>query len=187
MEEIWRDVVGYEGLYEVSNLGNVRSLFRYKKQLKWNVLGSGYASVQLFKEKVGTRLLVHRLVAKAFLPNLDGLPVVNHKDENKLNNNVDNLEWCTQQYNLAYNDGYRKRADNTRWFYDEIRVRFKENNPAIKLPVIQMNLSGEFIKEWPSAKDAVVALGYKSDHICECCKGKRETSNGFRWKYKEVI
>lgn len=59
MEEIWRDVVGYEGLYEVSNLGNVRSLFRYKKQLKWNVLNSGYATVQLFKEKVGTRLLVH--------------------------------------------------------------------------------------------------------------------------------
>ena len=95
MEEIWKDVVGYEGLYEVSNFGNVRSLFRYKKQLRWDVANNRYATVQLFKNKIGKRLLVHRLVAEAFLPNPRNLPVVNHKDENKLNNNVDNLEWCT--------------------------------------------------------------------------------------------
>ena len=187
MEEIWKDVVGYEGLYEVSNFGNVRSLFRYKKQLRWDVAHNRYATVQLFKNKIGKRLLVHRLVAEVFLPNPGNLPVVNHKDENKLNNNVDNLEWCTQGYNLSYNNGHKKRADSKRWFYDELSVKFKENNPAIKLPVIQMSLDGEFIKEWPSAKDATTELGYESNHICECCKNKRKTSNGFRWKYKEVI
>ena len=171
MEEIWKDVVGYEGLYEVSNFGNVRSLFRYKKKLKWNICNNGYATVQLFKNKVGKRLLVHRLVAEAFL----------------LNNYVNNLEWCTQGYNLSYNQGHKKRAERKRWFYDELSVKFKENNPAIKIPVIQMNLDGEIIREWESIKEAIETLGYKSSHICECCKNKRKTSNGFRWKYKEEI
>ena len=187
MEEIWKDVVGYEGLYEVSNFGNVRSLFRYKKKLKWNICNNRYATVQLFKNKVGKRLLVHRLVAEAFLANPEKLPIVNHKDENKLNNYVNNLEWCTQGYNLSYNQGHKKRAERKRWFYDELSIKFKENNPAIKIPIIQMNLDGEIIREWESIKEAIETLGYKSNHICECCKNKRKTSNGFRWKYKEEI
>lgn len=187
MEEIWKDVVGYEGLYEVSNLGNVRSLFRYKKQLKWNVSNSGYATVELFRDKISKRLLVHRLVADAFLSNTHNFPIVNHKDENKLNNNVNNLEWCTQGYNLAYNNGHKRRAESSRWFYDELSIKFCKDNPAIKVAVVQMSLSGEFIKEWASAKEAAKGLGCKSNHICECCKNKRKPFNGFKWKYKGVI
>ena len=90
MVEIWKPILGYEGLYEVSNFGNVRSLFRYKKELKHNISKSGYASVQLFKNKIGTRLLVHRLVATAFIRPPIKNEQVNHIDENKLNNNIEN-------------------------------------------------------------------------------------------------
>ena len=85
MEEIWKPISDYEGLYEVSNLGGIRSLFRYKKVLKWNVSGHGYASVQLFKNKIGKRLLVHRIVASTFIRKPKKGEQVNHIDENKLN------------------------------------------------------------------------------------------------------
>ena len=108
MEE-WRDVKGYEGLYQVSNKGRVKSLNRIDSRgnkVNEKILRPGkrnnYLFVNLYKN--GKRKLydIHRLVAQAFLPNPDNLPVVNHKDENKLNNNVENLEWCTQAYNVNY-------------------------------------------------------------------------------------
>ena len=111
MIEEWRPVVGYEGLYEVSSYGRVRSVDRYVKV--------GYGSYRLHKGKVlspaknkygylavnlqaGNRCNIHRLVAEAFIPNPDNLPQVNHKDEDKTNNSVDNLEWCSRKYNCNY-------------------------------------------------------------------------------------
>ena len=112
IEEIWRPVVGYEGLYEVSNLGRVRSVDRYYYRLhKGKVLSlsknaNGYLKVVLSCNGKCKTIKVHRIVAEAFLPNPDNLPQVNHKDEDKTNNSVDNLEWCNAKYNLSY--GTRK-------------------------------------------------------------------------------
>lgn len=120
MIEEWRAVPGYEGLYEVSDQGRVRSIDRYdsigrlrkKRYIKLLLHSSGYFSVGLSKKGKVTIYLVHRLVAQVFIPNPLGLPQVNHKDEDKLNNNVDNLEWCTAKYNNNYGTS-RDRAKNT--------------------------------------------------------------------------
>ena len=100
MEE-WKNVIGYEGLYEVSNKGNVRNV-RRNKLLRLPKNYYGYIQVCLYKNGISTGFLVHRLVAQAFIHNPDNLPQVNHKDEDKTNNNVDNLEWCDQAYNNLY-------------------------------------------------------------------------------------
>lgn len=118
MQEIWKDVKNYEGLYEISNLGNVRSLdkiinganqfgCKYKnrkkgKILKQHINKQGYKKVILVNNNKAKNFQVHRLVAEAFLPNPSNLPQVNHKDENKQNNCVENLEWCNSSYNINY-------------------------------------------------------------------------------------
>lgn len=108
-EPEWRAIPGYEGLYEVSDFGSVRSLFRYKKQLKPSKQSNGYLSVDLFKEKRRKHCLIHRLVAMAFIPNPENLPQINHKDENRTNNTVENLEWCSAKYNMNYGVGGKTR------------------------------------------------------------------------------
>lgn len=100
MEE-WKEVPGYEGLYEVSNTGNVRSLIK-NKIIKGFINRCGYRLVGLTKNGIFKRFQVHRLVAQAFIPNPDNLPQINHKDENPSNNMVDNLEWCDATYNINY-------------------------------------------------------------------------------------
>ena len=119
IEEIWKPVVGYEGLYEVSSLGIVRSLDRYDSRncfrkgriLKLNDNGRGYLDVQLCSNGKVKHHLVHRLVAEAFIPNPYNLPQVNHRDENPSNDNVDNLEWCDAKYNINYGTGLTRAID----------------------------------------------------------------------------
>ena len=115
MEE-WKDIKGYEGLYQVSNLGRVKSLSntntRKEKILK-PIYHARYYQITLSKNNIRIQYRVHRLVAEAFIPNPDGLPIINHKDENPLNNNVDNLEWCDSKYNNNYN-GKGKRISKTK-------------------------------------------------------------------------
>lgn len=101
-KEIWKDVVGYEGLYQVSNLGRVKSLFRYKKILKQFEDNKGYLRVTLYKNNKSKSIKVHKLVAEAFIPNPNNYDCINHKDENKTNNRVENLEFCSFYYNLMY-------------------------------------------------------------------------------------
>ena len=132
--ENWKQINGFEGYYEVSNLGRVRSIDRVvvdnvrncERLLKGKILiqrdnGSGYKGVQFCKEHKLYNKYVHRLVAEAFIPNQDDLPQVNHKDEDKSNNRVDNLEWCTSFYNNEY--GTRKK----RWY--ETRIKNGTMNP----------------------------------------------------------
>ena len=119
IEEIWRPIEGYEGLYEVSNTGLIRSLDRFvgnRNRIKGKILSiriekDGYCSVALSKDGKIKRYKIHRLVAQAFLQNPDNLPQVNHKDEDKLNNSVENLEWCTAKYNINYGTRQERAID----------------------------------------------------------------------------
>lgn len=114
MDEVWRTVAGYDGRYEVSNLGNVRSHYNGRTKMLKPMISAGkyngYAMVTLYAApNIGRKVKVHRLVAEAFIPNPDNLPIINHKDEDRTNNSVDNLEWCTKAYNNAYNGAYERR------------------------------------------------------------------------------
>ena len=106
MKEEWRDIIGYEGLYQVSNLGRVKSFLYYngtnERIIKPIQLKNGYYNISLSKNKINKKEYIHRLVAKAFIPNPNNYPIINHKDENPSNNCVNNLEWCTQKYNMNY-------------------------------------------------------------------------------------
>ena len=162
MQEIWKDIPNYEGLYQVSNLGRVKSLFKYKKILKPRPR-NGYLRVSLTKNNKSTNYAVHRLVAQAFISNPNNLPEINHKDENKQNNCVDNLEFCTRKYNMKYGTWKDRRL-----------VKF------IK-PVVQYDLNGNFIRNWTSIKDAKTKLNI--NNIPAVCKGKAKQSGGYIWKY----
>lgn len=186
MEE-WRDIAGYEGLYQVSNLGRVRSLDRVIKcvdsirrykgcMLRLAKQGNGYMSVSLQKSGDRKTKLVHRLVAQAFIQNPDNLPEVNHLDENKENNVVDNLEWVTQAENNAYGEGYINRSKNAP----------KGSINSTARPVLKYSLDGKLLAEYYSAMEAGRANGCRQSGISECCNGKQKTAYGYIWKYKEV-
>ena len=161
-KEYWKPVVGYEGLYEVSNWGRVKSLkFGKEKILKPSKNKKGYLHVVLCKENILKNFLVHRLVAEAFIPNPNNYKEVNHKDEDKSNNIVTNLEWCDRKYNQNYGT----------------------INERLSKPVLQYDLEGNFIKEWKSTMECG-RNGYQQGHIADCCRGERKTHKGFIWKYK---
>lgn len=182
-KEIWKPIRGYEGLYEVSNLGRVRSLARtdtgyrcgrkptYDKELAYYLV-RGYYAVVLYKRGKQKHFLVHRLVADAFIPNPNNYPQINHKDENPKNNIVDNLEWCTGKYNVNY--GKRKE----KWLEHE-------NVKAQKKAVIQVSKDGNFINEFESMTEAAKCLGLNKRDICACCRGKQSHTHKTYWRYKE--
>lgn len=155
MREIWKSIKGWEGLYEVSNLGNVKSL-KYGKEriLKPGKHKDGYLRINLSNNGRRKNFSIHRLVAEVFISNPYKLPEVNHKDENKLNNRVDNLEWCNRQYNVDY---------------------------SLSMPINQYSKDGVFIKQWKSAREAERQLGVWQENINNCCIGNRKSAGGFKW------
>lgn len=185
MDEIWKPVKGFEGLYEVSNLGRVRSLDRKVRNRggfalkKGKILsdaavsGHGYRKVGLWKDNMGTNALVHRLVAEAFIPNPDNLPEVNHKDENPRNNCVENLEWCDGYYNMTYGTLQQRKADKLR------------GRPIGSQPILQYSKDGELIARYDSALKAAEAINGDNSAICKCANGKVKTSYGFVWKWEQ--
>lgn len=184
--EIWKPISHFEGLYEVSNMGNVRSLFRYKKVLKPAVSKAGYLTVDLFGDKNSMRRLVHRLVADAFIPNPDNLPQVNHKDENKQNNCVDNLEWCTAKYNMNYGEAAKTRHSKIDYTKPVFAECARKNGAKSSRPVLQFSKDGVLLNRYSSGKEAHRNTGISHSHIMECCAGKRyKTVGGFIWKYDE--
>ena len=179
-KEIWKDIKGYEGLYQVSNLGRVRSYQRNKQGRLVNQYYDkrGYKVVTISKQSKLKLCKVHRLVAQAFIPNPEGKPQVNHIDENKGNNCVDNLEWCDNKYNARYGTK-AKRAYET--------SQLRGNNGLIpQKAVIQCNLNGDVIKEYCSVMDAARQLKIDQSSIIKCCRQHRKTAGGYIWKYKEA-
>ena len=180
MKEIWKPVIGFEGIYEVSNLGNIASL-NYRGRNKRGLLKpkphNGYYGITLCKEKQKYDFLVHRLVADAFIPNPDNFPQVNHIDENKRNNIVSNLEWCTAKYNLNYGTMRERGAS---------KVRGRPNPKKCK-PLIAILPDGteEYYK---SAKEFGQLNGMKcspSSNIVKVIKGTCKTAYGRKWKYAD--
>lgn len=168
MKEIWRDIPGYEGLYQASNMGNIKSLFRYKKQLKAHTQPTGYKSVTLYKNHKKYFKLVHRLIAQTFIPNPDNKPAVNHLDENKANNKVSNLEWVTNKENQNYGHCMLKMAK-------------KQGKP-----LIQYSLDGEKIDEFYSGGDAESKTGISRYKISLVANDIRHQAGGFLWRFKDV-
>lgn len=172
--EIWKDVVGYEGYYEVSNLGNVRSVTRVKKgkQLKPIERRHGYLAVQLHgkggNERGFKAFSIHRLVAEAFISNPNNYPEVNHIDEDKSNNRVDNLEWVTHKQNM--NSG-------------TIIESFEGRKSHRAKPIIQYDREGNMIAEFDSASDAGKKLGIDYRNIQNSLY-KGQMAYGYYWKFK---
>lgn len=179
MEEIWKDIKGYEGLYQVSNLGNVKSLnYNHKnivKNLKPTLYFKRYKAVSLFNNKKKKVFLVHRLVALTFIPNYENKPFVNHIDGNKFNNKLENLEWVTNSEN-------QKHAHKIGLNFSPSKNKFGADNYLSK-PVIKYNLKGEKIKIFGGIREAERYTGIKRSCIINCCKGKQKTAGGFIWKY----
>ena len=173
-EEEWRDVEGFEGLYMVSNFGRVVSFQGcYPRIMKLGITHKGYQNVGLQKNKRRKTFVVHRLVAKAFIPNPDNLPQINHRDECKTNNRVDNLEWCTAKYNNNYGT-----------YIDRQRNFLPRNTP-----VLMFDLNGNFEKEFISAREAARKMNTNHSLICHCCEGHSNKQNhislkGKLWCYK---
>lgn len=193
INEIWKPVVGYEGLYECSNMGRVKSVDRYvphrykgeyqfiKGRIRKTKLNNGgYEMLSLFRDGKEKTCLVHRIIAEAFLPNPDNLPEVNHKDECKTSNiiwinedgsidyNKSNLEWCDREYNLYYGTRRQRQAE-------------KE-----MVPVIQYTKDGMLIKKWDSMQSVMDDLGINRGNISNCCSGRCKSVGGYKWKYYDL-
>lgn len=175
--EKWRDVVGYEGLYQVSNLGRVKSL--YNNMIMSLFLSFGYLVITLCKNKKHTIKKSHRLVAQAFIPNHDNKRTVNHKNGVKTDNQIDNLEWCTHSENHkhAYIELGRKPSKG---MLGKRGIKCK-----LSKPIIQLDLQGNFIREFAGQCEAERITGILQSHISQVCRGKRNHSGGFIWKYKD--
>ena len=173
MTEVWCPIKGYEGIYEVSDQGRVRSMkFGKERILKLGSDKDGYLQVGLWKNGENKMCKVHRLVAQTFTPNPQNLPEVNHKDENKTNNSVQNLEWCDRKYNNNYGTHIQRMAE-------------KMTNGKLSKPVLQYTKSGKFVKEWKSATDVKRNLGFAQQYISSCCTGKLKSAYGYIWKFKD--
>ena len=173
--EVFKDIKGYEGKYQISNMGRVKSLCSYNvteerilKQYRhantpylFVCLSQGFINEN--KRTVYKNHDVHRLVAEAFIDNPDQLPFVNHKDENPTNNKASNLEWCTPKYNSNYGS-----------------IKVKQCKK-----VYRYTPSGQFVKCFPSVRSAAEAVGGYAGNITTCCQGKMKTAYGFVWEYNK--
>ena len=176
--EEWKDIAGYDGYYQVSNMGRVRSLDRYVdasygskqirhgKVLKTELMPNGYLAIRLCKGAKYKSFYVHRLVASAFIPNPANLPEVNHKDRNTQNAVASNLEWCTRTYNASYMDAPKIRGQK------------------YAKKVVVFDSSGKLIDEFPSATQAAVHFGKWKRTILGYLWGEHKNKDGLIFKYK---
>ena len=171
---VWKPIVGFEGLYEVSNFGEVKN--KKGKTLKHGIkrtTGTCYKTVRLWKDGRYYNKYIHRLIAEMFIPNPGNLPFVNHKDEDGTNNSIDNLEWCTKEYNENYGTARKRQAR-------KLRGRESKKRKA----VLQYSMEGEFIAYYPSVASAANEHGGSTSAIAQACNGKRKSAQGFIWRYE---
>lgn len=169
--ELWKDIQNYEGLYQISSHGRVKSFQKSTKHrcadeyfLVPHRMKNGYLQVTLYSgNKSKRKFLIHRLVAEAFIPNPQNLPQINHKDENKQNNHVDNLEWCTAVYNNKYGTASLRMIETK------------------SIPIIQLTLDRKPIAVYRSPKIAERLLGFSAHYISSVC-GKNENAYGYYWE-----
>ena len=164
--EIWKDIEDYKGLYQVSNLGRVRSIKNKTKIKEPFIINSGYSTVNLYKNNKNKKTLIHRLVAQAFILNPKKLPQVNHIDGNKLNNRQENLEWCSNSDNMLH-------ASKTGLLNSYIKIN-------------QYDLNHNFIKQWNCIKEIERELNYNHSGIIACCKKRYKTSHNYIWEYVTI-
>ena len=188
INEVWKPIRGWENLYEVSNMGRVRSVDRwvnhaYGKALKKGKIvkpwlnNKGYYKIGLCKGSVVKKVYVHRLIAEAFIPNPDNLPEVNHKDCNPKNNCVENLEWCTRDYNCHYADAQAKQS----------AAKKGNINNWNSTPVLMLTEHGIYLSDFPSMAEAERVTGIAASSICAYVNGKANyLPGGFMWKKKRV-
>lgn len=186
MKEEWKDISGYLGLYQVSNLGHVRSLDHVSnnRTIKGRLLKNrktgldNRIQVGLYKNGKQKQYYVSRLVAEAFIPNPFHYSEVNHIDENVQNNNVSNLEWCDSKYNSNY--GMRtKRLTETNYKNNT----YYNNGNRLKKPIIQLDLNNNIVNRYESALQAAVINNYNNCMIGRCANGKIETYKGYKWRF----
>ena len=173
--EYWKDIKGYEGLYQVSNLGRIRK--DNKIINPW--VQFGYKIVGLWKNNKCQKLRVHRLVAEAFILNPNNYTQVNHKDEDKSNNSVENLEWCTQGYNNSYGNRTRKMLET---------YKNRHTSNAEK-EVIQMSSDGTVLRTYKSMSEAARISGVSLGNLSNLCNNKshRKTLGGYKWVFKQAM
>jgi hypothetical protein len=177
LEEEWRDIKGYEGRYQVSNLGEIKSLkyaqMDLQRILKPHITARGYYSICLCNNGTSEVTTVHRVVAKTFIDNPLNLPQVNHKDGNKLNNRVDNLEWVTARQNTehAWKNELKKGG------------KYLYNTQS----VYQFDLNMNFIRKYDTQSEAEEITGIKQGDISKCCNKKRNKAGGFIWLFADGL
>lgn len=176
-KEVWVNIKGYEGLYEISNLGRIRTIPRERYNgfgkhwvdsiiRKPQMSNKGYHILRLTKDGVTKNYRVHRLVAQHFIPNPNNYKIINHINEIKTDNRVENLEWCTQQYNLEYG--------NTR-----LRQSIGQS-----IPVVKCDKNGNIIKKY----DSMISVkddGFNNGCVGMCCSGERQSHGGYKWRYAD--
>jgi hypothetical protein len=180
---VLKPILGYEGLYSVGDNGEVFS-HKSGRVMRPGKSRDGYMSVELFKNGKGWRALVHRLVASAFLPNYNNLPQVNHKNENKADNRVSNLEWCTARYNMNYGARTQKQLLKVNYSTEQRKALARTNGKMACKPVLQYDRNGARIARYESVRSARDVLGINPAHISETCRGKRKSAGGFLWTYE---
>lgn len=204
-EEVWRPVVGFEGYYAVSNYGRIKSLKReiqsgrkyalktFPEKIMRANINRRYCNYDLCKNGEIKRIGAHRMVAKAFIPNVENKPQVDHIDTNPTNNCLYNLRWCTASENNLNEITRKRQSDRFKGRSLPLSTREKLSNSLKNKyvseknwnskKVAQFNRKGELIKIWPAANEAARVLGFCQGHISSCCRGERPYHHGFIWKY----